>query len=403
VIRRATVLRFGLAQLVSWGISYYLIGGFGDAIAADLGWSRDVVYGGFSAALLVMGLASPVAGRLVDRHGGRWVMTAGALCQAAGCTGLALCHGPVLYFTAWIAIGAAMRLTLYEAAFAALARIGGVGARSAMAQITLLGGLSSTVFWPLGHAIAQQVGWRGAMLAYAGFALATVPLHLTIPGTRHDPEAAGVAAAVARAAIAPPRALDPRDRIAASALYATTTALGSFLNAGMSSQMISILTGLGVVASTSVWIATLRGIGQSSARLGEVLFGRRLDPLALNLVTTAVMPLSFIAGLFSGTAALAALGFALFYGAANGLLTITRGTMPLVLFDPRTYGSSVGRLLVPSFVLSAIAPIVYAVVLRRFGERGELGLSIAAGVLALGSAALLWARFRGRGVQRGGG
>jgi len=390
------VLWLGLGQLVSWGVSYYLVGGFGDTIAADLIWTRDVVYGGFSVALLVMGLASPIVGRLIDRHGGRRVMVAGSLLNAAGCTGIALCHGVALYYASWVVLGVAMRLTLYEAAFAALARIAGAGARRAMAQITLLGGLSSTVFWPLGHLIAAHVGWRGALLAYAGFALLTVPLHLTIPDERPD-DAAPVASSVAPVQ---PLATERRDVVFASVLYAALAALAAFLNAGMSSQMISILTGLGVVASTSVWISTLRGVGQSAGRLSEVLFGRRVDPMLLTLATTAAMPLCFVAGLFGGRSAFAALGFALFYGVTNGVLTITRGTIPLVLFDPRTYGAFVGRLLVPSFLLSAAAPVLYAAVLRRFGEAGELGLSIVASCLSLVCAVLLWIRFRRRRPQR---
>jgi hypothetical protein len=47
-----------------------------------------------------------------------------------------------------------------------------------------------------------------------------------------------------------------------------------------------------------VWIATLRGIGQSAA-LG-ILFGAWRDPVALNLAACLIMPLSFIAGLSSG-------------------------------------------------------------------------------------------------------
>ena len=54
-----------------------------------------------------------------------------------------------------MSLGVGMRLTLYEAAFAALARIGGPEARRPMSQITLLGGLASTVFWPIGHALAS--------------------------------------------------------------------------------------------------------------------------------------------------------------------------------------------------------------------------------------------------------
>jgi len=389
LIARRTVLWLGLAQLVSWGVTYYLIGGFGGEMTADLGWSRDVVYGGFSVALLMMALASPIAGRWIDRHGGRRVMTLGSLLNAAGCLGLALGHSVAVYYAAWVVLGVAMRLTLYDAAFAALARIAGAGARRAMAQITLLGGLASTVFWPLGHWIAQLVGWRGAVVAYAGFALATVPLHLAIPDARHD---AGLAAAPVAAAR--PLAATRADRVLGGALYAAIAALASFLNAGMSSHMIGILTGLGVAVSAAVWIATLRGVGQSAARLSEVVFGRRIDPLTLNVFASALLPVSFVAGLFSGRSAAAAAGFALVYGASNGILTITRGTLPLVLFDPRIYGAFVGQLLVASFVLSAAGPVIYASVIERIGEPGALVVSLVAAGLVLVAALLLRLRFR---------
>jgi hypothetical protein len=55
VIVPRTVICLGLAQLISWGVSYYLIGVFGGAIAAELGWGRNIVYGGFALGLLVDG------------------------------------------------------------------------------------------------------------------------------------------------------------------------------------------------------------------------------------------------------------------------------------------------------------------------------------------------------------
>ena len=82
MIRRRTVVALGFSQLISWGVTYYLIGGFGEQISSDLGWSRDIVYGGFTIALLVIGLVSPIAGRLVDRRGGRTTMIMGSVrCQ----------------------------------------------------------------------------------------------------------------------------------------------------------------------------------------------------------------------------------------------------------------------------------------------------------------------------------
>ncbi|MHC1943156.1 MFS transporter [Bradyrhizobium sp. UFLA06-06] len=383
MIARRVVIALGLAQLISWGATYYLIGGFGEQIAADLGWSRDIVYGGFAAALLVMGVTSPLAGRWVDRSGGRQVMVAGAVINALGCAGLAVSHQIGSHFASWIVLGLGMRLTLYDAAFAALARIGGPEARRAMSGITLLGGLAATVFWPLGHTLSDHFGWRIAVLAYAGIALLTIPLHLLIPNQRF----AGVPGSAV--ASRQPRAVGRRQLAAASGLYAVIMTGANFLNAGMSAHMIAVLTGLGLTVTIAVWIATLRGIGQSAARLCEVLFGGRIDPLGLNLMACLIMPLSFIAGLFSGSAREMGIAFALLYGACNGILTITKGTLPLILFDHRSYGTLVGRLIVPSFILPAAAPLIYAIVIDRFGDASALYLSTGLALVTLLAAILL--------------
>jgi hypothetical protein len=159
--------------------------------------------------------------------------------------------------------------------------------------------------------------------------------------------------------------------------------------------MIAVLAGLGLSASVAVWIATLRGIGQSAARLCEVLFGGRIDPVALNLVACLIMPFSFVAGLFTGASKEMGIAFALLYGASNGILTITRGTLPLVLFDHRSYGALVGKLVVPSFVLPAAAPLIYAVVIDRVGNAGALYLSIGIAIVTLLAAIMLNVLFPG--------
>ncbi len=387
MIGRWTIVWLGLSQLVCWGITYYLIGALGELIAADLGWSRSLVYGGFSAALLVMGLSSPLVGRLIDRYGGRLVMALGSGLIALGCAALALVHEVWAYYATWAELGLAMRCTLYDAAFAALARIGGPHARRPISQITLLGGLASTVFWPITHVLAEHFGWRGAVLAYTGVALLTIPLHLAIPTGRYGDLPAG------QAPERPHLAQSRPDRLLAGSLYALIVTLTNVLNSGMSAHMIGILGGLGLAASVAVWVATLRGIGQSSARLCEVLFGGRLHPLTLNLVAALVLPVCFAAGLASGQLIAAAIAFALVYGAGNGILTITRGTLPLVLFDHRTYGALVGRLLVPSFLLSAVAPLGFALVIERLGDASALVLSILIALTTLAAAIVLKLRF----------
>ena len=367
MMRPWAVFNLGLTQLISWGVTYYLIGAFGNLIVADTGWSREAVYGGYSLALLVMGLSSAPIGALIDRRGGRSVMIGGAWLNALGCLLLALGGNLALYFTAWFMLGLGMRMSLYDAAFATLARLLGSDARRPISQITLLGGLASTVFWPIGSALAETLGWRGAVLAYAAISLLAIPLLITLP----------VASRPIRwsSRSSTGRIETPRRKIWAAGLFALIVTLANFLNSGMSAHMIAMMVGLGLSASTAIMAASFRGIGQSAARLCEVLFGARVDPIALNLFATVVLLVSFVAGFLAVSTWQAALVFAFMYGAGNGLLTITRGTVPLILFDPASYGRFVGTLVAPSFLLSATAPIAYAATITRYGDAGALLLS----------------------------
>ena len=388
MITHVTTSCLGLSQLICWGVSFYLIGALGESIVADTGWSGAVVYGGFSAALVVMGLVSPPVGRAIDRYGGRPVMAVGSVLIANGCIALALARNPAVYYGAWILLGVAMRMTLYDAAFASLARIAGPDARRPISQITLLGGLASTTFWPVGHFLAEAVGWRGAVLAYAIFALLTVPLHVAIPGARY--------AALPKPAPAARDAGPPdgkRNQILAGALYALLVTIVAFLNSGLSAHMIGILAGLGLSPVLAVWIATLRGVGQTTARICEIVFGKRMHPLTLGVVSTGILAFGFAAGLLSGRHPSAAIAFALLFGVGNGLVTIVRGTLPLVLFEHRIYGALVGKLLVPSFFFSALGPLAYALLIERYGYYATLFLSLALGAIVLAAAIVLRLRF----------
>ena len=368
MITRRTVISLGISQLICWGISYYSIAVFGTRIAADLDWSETTVYGGFSTALVIMAITSPLTGRLIDRYGGSFVMSGGSALLSLGCSGIALSYSIGIYYVSWVLLGFAMRLTLYDAAFAALARIGGIHAKRPISQITLLGGLASSVFWPVGFMLAEAFGWRAALLIYAGFALLTIPLHLSLPKQRFNNKKE------LPPSLLPVITADKERRVAGS-LYALIFTLLNILNSAMSTHMITILAGLGLTAALSVWISTLRGIGQSFARVCEVLFGARLHPISLTILASGILPLGFFSGLLSGRFLTAALLFAFLFGAGNGLMTITRGTLPLILFDHNTYGATVGKLLVPGFLLSAISPIFYTFIIDKYGEQTALVVS----------------------------
>ncbi len=64
--------------------------------------------------------------------------------------------------------------------------------------------------------------------------------------------------------------------------------------------------------------------------------------------------------------------FALVHGAGNGVLTIAKGTLPLAMFGPAGYGLRQGLLSAPARVMQALAPVIFGLVLERFGAHAIL-------------------------------
>src|ERR1700752_458881 len=104
----AAVFSRGITQIVAWGPPLYALGVLGKPIAADTGWSQSLVFGGLTIGLLVSSAASTTVGRLIDRRGGRQVMSAGSVLMAIGLVALSQVTHPYAYLAAWAFLGLAM-------------------------------------------------------------------------------------------------------------------------------------------------------------------------------------------------------------------------------------------------------------------------------------------------------
>ena len=71
------------------------------------------------------------------------------------------------------------------------------------------------------------------------------------------------------------------------------------------------------------------------------------------------------------------------FGAANGLITIARGALPLALFGPAGYGRLLGRIAKPFQLMQAVAPVVLAFVVERASDSAALALTAACTLAAL--------------------
>ncbi|MDZ7864175.1 MFS transporter [Acidovorax sp.] len=372
-----TVARLGTAQTLAWASTYYLPAILAVPMARDMGISVAMVFAAFSCALVVSALLGPYAGRSIDRWGGRPVLMATSGVFALGLAALAMAQGPWSLFAAWVLLGIGMGSGLYEAAFAALVHLHGKNARNSITGITLIAGFASTVGWPLSMWMESQWGWRGACWAWAALHLVLgLPLNAWTP-RRAAAEAAPVGTAAGAAAPAADAA--PAHARRATVLLAFVFAATWFTSTAMAAHLPRLLQEGGATLATAVAVGALVGPAQVAGRLLEFGLLRHVHPLLSARLAALMHPLG--AGLLAVAGAPVAAVFALFHGAGNGILTIAKGTLPLVLFGPAGYGHRQGLLMVPARIAQAAAPWLFGLCLDRLGA-GALWVSAGLGVAA---------------------
>src|SRR5665213_1462602 len=357
----------GVTQILSWGTIFYTPVLIVPLIAAERGWSMSFAMGGFSVGLLAAGLSAPYVGRSIDRFGGHVVMTVGSLVGALGLVLIGLASGRI-----------AMAANLYDSAFATLGRVFGAAARSPITALTLIGGFASTVSWPSTHFLLEALGWRGTYLIYAALlAFISAPLHaFALPREAFEAPAVLPNNAPAPSAVLPPHGLP-------FILVASAFPTYAFVPSGLSANLLAIFARSGIDSGTVVWIGALFGPAQVGARLIEFAFGRNVYPLWVARFALSVLLCAFVMLAVLGFSVPAAAAFALMFGGANGLITITRGAVPLALFGASGYGRLMGRLAGPFLLVQAAAPVVMAFVVDRASDPAALALAACFAAAAL--------------------
>jgi len=357
------VFTLGLTQLLAWGSTYYLTAVFADPVSASLHLSRTWFFGAVSAALLLSGLLGPLAGRMIDRYGGRYVLVATNLVFAAGLVALSQAVGPASLIGAWLILGTAMGFGFYEAAFATVAGLYGRDARTAISGITLVAGFASTIGWPLSAFFVDSIGWRGGCLAWAVLHLVLgLPLHRWLVPKAPAPTPTNALAPSAPGGI-------PWTMIVLAAVFGATW----FVSVALAAHLPRLLEAEGATPAAAIAAAALVGPAQVAARLLELGVLRRAPPMLSARLAAGLHPIGAV--LLALLGAPAAIPFVLLHGGGNGLLTIARGTLPLALFGPAGYGLRTGLLAAPARIFQGAAPLVFGLVLDRAGPAYALLLS----------------------------
>jgi predicted MFS family arabinose efflux permease len=247
-----------------------------------------------------------------------------------------------------------------------LSQFAGTRYRQALTVLTLMGGLASTVFWPLAWWIDELAGWRSAFWVFAALhVLLCLPLHLLLPKPRHEERATAAVAATPEAGAAQRRQL---------MWLASAFTLAAFVVSGMAAHVVGALRASGLEAATAIAAASLIGPMQVVGRVLEFSFARNLPAVRVGLASLLTMGLAMLLLSMAGAAPLLAFACACIYGLANGVLSIVRGTVPAELFGRAAYGSLMGRLAQPAFFAKAVAPLAVALLVGANEAYGRMAL-----------------------------
>ena len=169
-----------------------------------------------------------------------------------------------------------------------------------------------------------------------------------------------------------------------SASTLRATLLLSFVFAATWFTSTAMAAHLPRLLQAAVAMAALVGPAQVAARLAEFGLLRHMHPLLSAQLAAAAHPVG--AGILMLVGGPAAAVFTVLHGAGNGVLTIAKGTLPLVLFGAQGYRARQGLMMVPARVGQAFSPVLFGMLLDRFGA-GALWLTSLLGLAALGA---LW-------------
>ncbi|MEV0900812.1 MFS transporter [Actinoplanes sp. NPDC049802] len=355
-------------------------------VAADLHVAPTAVTGALTTAILVQAAMAVPVGRHLDQHGGRALMTAGAVLGAGMLAAWSQVRTVWQLYLVFAGIGMAMAMALYEPATAVI--VSWFDARTrprAILAMIVVAGFASTVFMPLTGRLTDRHGWRATLLILAVlYAALAVPLHLAV--VRRPP----CATRAARPAAAGQRRALLRAAVRDSRFWWLTTAFVAHAAAmtAMTVHLVGYLTSRGHPATFAATIAGLLGVLSVTGRLLLTAAGRRLRlhrvvAAVFLLQAAAALGLPALAGSRPG-AIIAVTAFGLGFGIA-GLAT------PQLLADrygTTAYAGIAGTLAAFVTLARAGAPLAAAGLLTTSGGYrtvllaiGGAGLIAAAGIL----------------------
>ncbi|MGH1440401.1 MAG: MFS transporter [Cellvibrionaceae bacterium] len=359
----ALVLGLGITCTIGYGTLFYSFSLLSIELEQHFLWSKEFIFGVFSFGILCSGFMAPVIGKCLDRYGAWTLMSLGSVIVAICLLALSQINNKLSFIFTLVILEMASLLVLYESAFVALTQYVGKKARYPIAQITLMAGFASTIFWPLISWLLTFLDWRSVYIILALLhLLVCFPVHFFVLGDKHK---VNIGEADIKSRQYGQNGGGNWGRV--KWIVAIALGCGAFAIAALQIHLFYILKVFDIDSALAVTLGALLGPFQVVSRLVDMCFGHKITPIMLGVISFLMMSVGVV-GLFVLHFVPDFIWlFSIAFGAGQGLAYIVRGAIPLFLFGSHDYGAVTGDLNRLRMILTAMAPFTFALMIQYWG------------------------------------
>ncbi|ATL88635.1 MFS transporter [Streptomyces malaysiensis subsp. malaysiensis] len=351
---RRLVVIFAITQTLGYGC---LTQGFSVLlipISHDLHSSRTAVTVASTISTLIGAFAAYPVGRVLDRYGGRALMTAGS---ASGVLGVFLWSWstglPELY-AAFVLIGLALAMSTYDAAFAVVVVATAKDHRDgAIVTITMITGFLTSFFYPLIGWLQGGLGWRTTLQVLAvAMMLIVIPAHLwAVPGraTHHS-----------RITKRTGFRLGDAIRTARFWLLLVSLVAQAGTTSGFLVMMVTYFQNVGFSAHTASTLPLAVGVLQLTSRLALAPLSARFGMLPVTTFSFAAQALGLLLLPLADAAILPTVLCIMAFGLGYGISVVARPSVVAGTFGVTRFASIMAITAVPMAFARAGTPLVAA-------------------------------------------
>ncbi|MDQ1105262.1 MFS transporter [Nocardioides zeae] len=384
---RRLVIVFAVTSTLAYGAMSQSFSVLLVPMATDLGVTRTAVAGAATVSTIVGALAALPVGSLLDRWGGRMLMTTGSVVGVLAVVAWSRAADIRGVYLAFALVGMALAMSTYEAAFAVLVAVADAARRDgAILAVTMAAGLATSFYYPLTGWLETQLGWRGTLLVHAAaLAVVAVPAHFLVVPDRRSHRLGSVR----RGGTPVGAALrNPRLWLLGLALVAQAGAVAAFLL-----LMVGYFVDVGHSPAVAATLPVVVGIMQITSRLCLAPLARRFGMARVATVAFAVQGTGLLLLPLVATSVPLALVCVACVGVGLGVSVVAKPSIVADTFGVARFASIVGLLTVPVALSRAGAPLGAAWL-------GDWRFLVASGAASLVGAAALGLVAR-RGLRPG--